>query len=157
MKFIAHRGNINGKDLSRENQPEYIKEAINQGFDVEVDVYLINNQLFLGHDTPQFKVKIDFFLEYSKYLWIHTKNFEAFDFLFHNYPNLHYFYHTSEDFILTSLKFIWVYPNKPLFSSGSVCVMPEKANYKLEELKRCYAICSDNVEYYKKLLENVTN
>ena len=38
MIFISHRGNISSKNTNRENSPEYIDEAIGQGFDVEIDV-----------------------------------------------------------------------------------------------------------------------
>ena len=38
--YIAHRGNVNGKNESRENSPDYIMEAISLGFYVEIDVYI---------------------------------------------------------------------------------------------------------------------
>ena len=58
MKLIAHRGNINGPDPSKENTPEYIEQAIAQGFDVEVDVRYspLHSKLYLGHDEPDYKV-----------------------------------------------------------------------------------------------------
>ena len=37
MIYISHRGNLNGKS-DRENQPDYLEEALAQGFDVEIDV-----------------------------------------------------------------------------------------------------------------------
>jgi glycerophosphoryl diester phosphodiesterase len=54
MILIAHRGNLNGKQPERENSPEYIKEALEKGYHVEVDVWLKEtNNLFLGHDSPK--------------------------------------------------------------------------------------------------------
>jgi hypothetical protein len=38
MYLISHRGNINGIQKSKENDPNYINKAIESGFDVEVDV-----------------------------------------------------------------------------------------------------------------------
>ena len=40
MKLISHRGNINGKIEKFENNPNYIDTAIEQGYDVEIDLRL---------------------------------------------------------------------------------------------------------------------
>ena len=32
MIFISHRGNLNGADADNENHPEYIKNALDEGF-----------------------------------------------------------------------------------------------------------------------------
>jgi glycerophosphoryl diester phosphodiesterase len=79
MKLIAHRGNINGPDPSKENTLEYIEQAIAQGFDVEVDVRYspLDSKLYLGHDGPDHKVDWFWFGKYRDNLWIHCKNIEA--------------------------------------------------------------------------------
>jgi len=61
-------------------------------------------------------------------------------------PNI--FWHTNEDWVLTSKKIIWTFPNKALFPN-SVCVLPEKG-YK-GDIKFCYGICSDEIIKYKNL------
>lgn len=38
MYLISHRGNLNGVESENENNPKYLKIAINKGFNVEVDV-----------------------------------------------------------------------------------------------------------------------
>ena len=53
MKLISHRGNINGRIENYENNPDYIDDTIRLGYDVEVDVWMIEGVLFLGHDEPQ--------------------------------------------------------------------------------------------------------
>lgn len=75
MKFISHRGNINGKNLELENNPAHIKEAIKKGYDVEIDVWFIDT-FYLGHDKPEYKVTKSF-LENTK-LWCHAKKFVSF-------------------------------------------------------------------------------
>lgn len=62
MILISHRGNIDGKKPHLENQPDYIDEAIALGYDVEIDVWLIDGVLFLGHDAPQYEIS-DVWLE----------------------------------------------------------------------------------------------
>ena len=59
MILISHRGNLNGK-TDDENKPKYIEQALNQGFDVEIDVWYIDNQFWLGHDKPQYKISEGF-------------------------------------------------------------------------------------------------
>ena len=38
MRLIAHRGNTNGRNKKRENEIVYILEALNLGYDAEIDV-----------------------------------------------------------------------------------------------------------------------
>ena len=56
MKLIAHRGNIFGPNLDRENNPDYILEALDYGCDVEIDLWVKDNDLFLGHSSPEYPI-----------------------------------------------------------------------------------------------------
>ena len=47
MKLISHRGNINGPNKTEENSPEHILNAINNGYDVEIDVWFIDDKWYL--------------------------------------------------------------------------------------------------------------
>ena len=60
MFFISHRGNLEGPIRSEENKIDYINDAINQNFDVEIDVWFKNNNFYLGHDEPQYKIPLEF-------------------------------------------------------------------------------------------------
>ena len=60
MKLIAHRGNINGRDLSTENTPDQITACIKQGYDVEVDIRYDNGKL-LAHCDKKYE-NIDIFV-----------------------------------------------------------------------------------------------
>ena len=75
MKLISHRGNITGPDAAQENNPDRILSVLRMGFDVEVDVWLIDDQFFLGHDCPQYKIDIPFLLQEG--VWCHSKNISA--------------------------------------------------------------------------------
>jgi len=50
FKFISHRGNLAGPMPEFENRPDYIDNALDLGFDVEVDLWSYDNKFFLGHD-----------------------------------------------------------------------------------------------------------
>ena len=58
MILISHRGNLSGPS-KEENHPEHIIKAAAAGFDVEVDVWVINNDYFLGHDEPRYKTNVE--------------------------------------------------------------------------------------------------
>ena len=56
--LISHRGNLNGKQPHRENHPSYIDEALNLGYDCEIDFWYHEDKFWLGHDTPQYEIEL---------------------------------------------------------------------------------------------------
>ena len=148
MKLIAHRGNILGPNPLKENSPDYIDEAIRLGYDVEIDVRIVEGELYFGHDEPQYNVPMLWIVHRKDSLWIHCKNLEALENFSSSRIDFNCFWHQEDDFTLTTKKYIWTYPDKP-HSSRSVIVMPEN-NTPKENLKdllalNCYGICSDYV------------
>jgi len=143
MLLIAHRGNISGPNPVRENSPDYINEALDLGYDVEVDVWYMHNQLYLGHNPPQYDISIDYLK--NEHLWCHCKNVNALRHLLDN--DIHCFFHKGDDVTLTSRGIIWTFPKKKLVEN-SVCVMPE---YGYDgDLDKCMGICSDHIRDYKE-------
>lgn len=151
MILISHRGNIDGPNKEMENNPEYILNAIAHGYNVEIDLWLVDNKLYLGHDEPQYEINKKF-LHNSK-LWVHCKNIEALDYLSNlgfdfSLDNPDYFFHDTDAAVLTSNGYIWTYPGNVL-GKNSICVLPEWNNLKLEDIN-CLGICSDYIKNYKK-------
>lgn len=148
MILISHRGNVNGKNPERENSPDYILEAMKSGYNVEIDVWYKNNCLYLGHDKPEYKINISF-LNNDK-LWCHCKNPEALAKLINPRPpqEIHCFFHKTDDVTLTSKGYMWGFPKKRILK-GSICVLPEVAQYKKEDIQQCVGICSDYIENYE--------
>lgn len=149
MILISHRGNITGKQPELENDPNYIREALDRNYDVEIDVWHINGIFLLGHDIPQYELPNDLLLNFSKKLWIHCKNIEAIIKFKQEHPlsrKLNYFWHEKDTITLTSKNYIWAYPGKqPIMNS--IAVMPEINN---DNLSICSGICSDYIKNYKK-------
>lgn len=150
MILIAHRGNINGRCPEKENCPEYIDEAIAAGFDVEIDVWCFGGNLYLGHDAPTYCVCIDAILERKERLWCHAKNIDALAVLLKN--DIHVFSHDTDQVVLTSKLYMWVYPGCPLIE-GCIAVMPERAAYSRTELLECAGVCSDFPKEIQELVE----
>lgn len=153
MRLIAHRGNLYGPDYAHENSPEHIEFALSQGFNAEVDVWYRKDkdEWWTGHDSPQYKVTLDWLKNVN--FWLHCKNWEALEQLSFMSPQLHYFWHDTDEYTLTSAGVPWVYPKKSLFKT-SVCVMPEifmdiKDTKKLD----VYGFCSDYIADIKEIIE----
>ena len=142
MFYISHRGNIFGPNKNEENKIDYINYAIKLGFDVEIDVWCIDNRWYLGHDSPQYEITSDY-LKNDKF-WCHAKNIEALNRMLKE--DIHCFWHQEDDVTLTSKGYMWTYPGKPL-TDNSICVKPKK-NDKI--MKKTFGICSDFIVYYKQ-------
>ncbi len=143
MILISHRGNIDGKKPHLENQPEYIDEAIALGYDVEIDLWIVDGRTYLGHDEPQYEVDDDWLGKRADKLWVHCKNVESLNWIRNTI--LHYFWHENDTLTLTSKQYMWVYPGKqPII--GSIAVMPEREN---EDVSKCIGVCSDKIKNYK--------
>lgn len=148
MIFISHRGNINGKITERENTPDYIEEALYSGYDCEIDIWFVNENFMLGHDSPDNIIDISFIQKHKSKLWIHCKNIEALNKL---YKDFNCFFHDKDIYTITSKGHIWGNINSPL-TENTICVMPELySNHDLSNLHNSKGICSDNIESYKQL------
>jgi hypothetical protein len=151
MIYIAHRGLYTGPNADLENHPKQINQAVEQGYDCEVDVwYKANKGWFLGHNGPDYAVGYDFIAQ--KGLWLHAKNLAALYYLTNT--TLNYFWHESDTQVLTSHQYIWTYPDKPL-SKRSIMLMPEWSDPELKSTLTvdCFGICSDWIEKIKSLRE----
>ena len=143
MILISHRGNINRIESSEENKPEYIQAALDAGYDVEIDVWNLAGKWFLGHDYPTYPIGTDFLI--NKKLLCHAKNLPALDFMLK--IDTHCFWHQEDHYTLTNKGYILSYPGYSTPGYNTICMKSEY--HSLSNIKDCYAICSDYVEYYK--------
>ncbi len=138
MKVISHRGNLTGPQPDKENTPEYIHSALNQGIDCEIDLWLIDGKLYTGHDSPENLVTNKFI--YDERLWIHAKNLEALRFLCET--GLHYFWHEEDKFTLTSKNYIWTYTGEKT-CNRSIIVDNSREWINNPNNTNCFGVCTD--------------
>jgi hypothetical protein len=143
MILISHRGNISGKFPSWENEPTYIDLAISKGYHVEVDLWIKDSFPYLGHDEPMYGIVKSWLIERKELLWVHCKNKEAIDFCIEN--DLHFFWHNTDDYTITSKGYVWAYPDKDP-THNCIAVLPERCNTNVSNFS---GICSDHIETYK--------
>tara|TARA_B100001758_G_C18374320_1_gene593324 strand:- start:1168 stop:1629 length:462 start_codon:yes stop_codon:yes gene_type:complete len=142
--FISHRGNLNGEEPEYENTTDYINNALSKGFECEIDVWFVKNEFYLGHDTPEEKIDIEFILNNEKNLWIHCKNLECLE-KFNDIKTPNYFWHENDKYTLTSKNYIWTYPNEETDRNSIIVSLGAdlpKGSY--------IGICSDYIVKVKK-------
>lgn len=155
MILISHRGNINGRFESFENEPTYIDSAISKGYDVEIDIWCKDGMLWLGHDKPDYRIDFRFIKDRITKLWVHCKNIEAVLYLKECGYDVNYFWHQEDDITLTSKGYLWTYPGKKL-TKFSIAVMPEYKSF--DNIEISYGICSDYIDSFRSsLLSPISN
>ena len=144
MLIISHRGNIDGPSVNDENRPDYIDHALEKNFEVEIDIWLINNEIYLGHDEPLYKINKNWLFERRQKTWIHCKNFDSLSYLSASEESkyLNFFFHQKDQYTLTSKNYIWVYPSQP-YDRNSVIVSRFPKEFKNYIKDRPYGVCTD--------------
>jgi hypothetical protein len=150
MRHIAHRGNLRGPNSAKENSPLAIDQALAQGFDVEVDIRLVNKVFWLGHDYGEYAVSWHWLVTRANHLWLHCNNLRALHFFVSEATTFNYFLHEHYQYALTSHGFIWTCLSD-VITSKTVLVMPEQTMTRkaIRELSStcCYGVCSDCLLY----------
>lgn len=146
MILISHRGNT-GKhnSFADENKPGYIVNALQEHFFVEVDLRVFNNELFLGHDEPQFQITKEWLTRHdiASGLLVHCKNVAALQFCM-DY-DLMGFYHKSEEHVpVINSPWIWTHNLSDVVENSIVPLLSHeefltRGNYKVA------GVCSDFV------------
>ena len=152
MIIISHRGNLAGPDKSRENKLFAIRECLDLGYDVEMDVWLRDEKYYLGHDGPDGE-EVPFTLLAHKGVWVHAKTPETFAKLSSFgargiWNMINAFYHTTEGVVLTTRGYLWCHSNTPIPGKSSVIVHPVRPEH-LE----AYAICTDTPQAFSLQVE----
>lgn len=158
MLLISHRGNLSGPNPERENNPDYIQEALDSGLvdGVEIDVwYCIGEGFYLGHDKPQYEIE-ETFLENDKF-WCHAKNTPALEAMIEN-DKIRCFWNNLDVYALTNKGELWLN-----YASWNLCGIKMMDDYLLEFEKRdiesettgLKGICTDYIVQYRELLKDV--
>lgn len=148
MLIIAHRGLIEGPNKEIENKPNTIQKALDYGFDVEVDVWFLNDSWYLGHDGPEYETNIKFLS--NQKMWIHCKNLNALSEITSQHVHINCFWHENDKYTLTSKGYIWAYPGQETQSNKSIKVLPE-LHSSISKVQNCLGICTDYALRYKNI------
>jgi hypothetical protein len=140
MKIISHRGNLSGRNEVLENSPDFIDTAMSQGFDVEIDLWIDNDGIYLGHDAPTYQVSHEWIGQRFESLWIHAKNTLAIEYL--SKTKYNWFWHENDLITITSHGNIWA--NIGVFVENGITV--QLGYSKLPNSN--YGVCTDTPTSY---------
>lgn len=140
MKIISHRGNIYGINTETENNPTQIDKVIDMGYDVEIDLRIKEDKLFLGHDYCQYEIDIEWLNKRKDKLWVHAKDYDSVIFL--KDTDLNWFWHDKDDMTLTSHGYIW--SNIGKYFEGGITVSLEYT----ELPDYILGVCTDELNKY---------
>lgn len=151
--IIAHRGNINGPDITRalENTPKYIQSALaHSKMWAEVDLWLLPTGLWLGHDEPAHNLSekdARALMSRGRIIW-HAKNAEALQWLVKKrWPC---FSHDRDPVVLTSNRWLWRYPsNDCAVTPGTIAVLPERCPLTPTQWETVHGVCTDYALVYQ--------
>lgn len=155
MLIISHRGNLEGIDHYRENSPDYIDEALSQGYDVEIDLRIQDGKYYLGHDYPQYEVSYDWIHARKDNLWIHAKDYESTKHLMNELYFCKWFAHYSDKYCLTSSGHLWLHDFT--VDPTHKCIVPLLSKVDIvdhDDIIAChkaYAVCTDYPNLVKDL------
>jgi|JI10StandDraft_1071094.scaffolds.fasta_scaffold07924_13 hypothetical protein len=141
MIKISHRGNINGRIVDRENSPNYIDHAINNGFDVEIDVRW-KYGLYLGHDFPVHKTSIEWLYKRRNSLWIHVKDIKAMEQLV-NSPFRCFFHEKERHTIISNSKYIWTHDLSECLGISIIPLLSKDETILYPNYLHAAGICTD--------------
>lgn len=129
-----------------ENHPDYIKKALDAGFNVEVDVQSIRNgEALIGHGGPSYTTNLDMICDDR--VWCHAKTLSALEDLLH--IGAHCFWHQDDDYTITSKGVIWTARDE---CGGNIVRVTKKASDVGEVMtdngllfNHLYGVCCDYV------------
>lgn len=153
MIFISHRGNLNGIILDRENSPEYINEAIEKGYLVVVDVWLVGEDHFaLGNDRPKYLTNIEYIKQNN--IICRARSLNTLNALIES--RAHCFFQDYERISLTNGGLIWAAPSQSV-TPRSIVIMPEHeiSNVRTAALLKCAGICSNFIQLVREEREEL--
>lgn len=152
MKLIAHRGNYQGIQSENENDPKYLLEALNKGYDVELDVWGMGENIWFGHDRPKHQPNYEKLMKLvsNPGVWWHSKNYEALVYLLKTWPHLKVFSHSSDAFGIVTGGYIWTeHSIFPVSSNKTVVMIAAPSKWVLQRVwdeNKVYGMCCDDFQ-----------
>jgi glycerophosphoryl diester phosphodiesterase len=141
FKIISHRGKIENSKY-QENTLDALKECLDMGFSIEIDVMKKDEKIYLGHDSPDTEVdisEIDF-----DGVYIHMKSPHII-----NLKNADLFFIENDSYALTKKNKIWTNYNNKEYNQDSIMCSAELVggSFNMDEIsywaKKAHGVCTD--------------
>lgn len=140
MLYISNKGNISGRDPKKENTVEYLLQAVQSGYCVKTDLWVIKGRLVTGNDFPANGIALDRFKKGK--LLIQARNLPALLFLLEN--EYHCFWRESDDIVLTNKNFVLSFNNSLI----PKCIVMNPEKNIISDWGDYLGLCSDFISGY---------
>lgn len=156
MLYISYRGVYDGTNYEDANTPNQIGKAFNAGYSCMVDVWRVDNTLYLGSDQPLIQVT-EKYLQ-GKRFWINARNTDMQTWITAQsstlYPN--YFWFNTPNpppAYVTASNGKLITPGTVPINNNSVIYLPEVSDrsFLTTVHLRCYGVCSTNLSFIKRI------
>jgi hypothetical protein len=156
MLYISYRGIYNGTNYEDANTPTQIRKALNSGYSCMVDVWRVDNKLYLGTDLPLVEVTPAYLQ--GRRFWLNVRNTAMQEWIVTQpsalYPN--YFWFTTPTpppAYVTASNGKLITPGTVPINNNSVIYLPEVSDqsYLSTIQLRCYGVCSTNLSFIKRI------
>lgn len=155
MLYISYRGIYDGQNFQDANTPNQIGKAFNAGFACMVDVWRVDNKLYLGNNQPLTEVTTEFLK--GKKFWINARNTDMQTWIqsqpINYYPNYFWFNDPEENDPVTTSGGQIITPGTVPINNQSIIFLPEiqdRAMFSTVKL-RCYGVCSNYLTFIKRM------
>ena len=156
MLYISYRGIFDGNDYQDSNTPNQIAKAFGMGFSCMVDVWRVDDKLYLGNDQPITEVTARYLQ--GKKFWINARNTDMQTWLASQsstlYPNWFFFTQpTPPPAYVTASNGKLITPGTVPIDNNSVIFLPEIKDTGLfctVKLK-CFGIISNYLTFIRRM------
>jgi len=156
MFYISYQGIFNGSDYEDANTPKQIGKALSAGFSVNIDVWRIDNKLYVGNNQPTIEVT-EKYIQGNRF-WINAKNTDMQTWIATQpprlYPNyFHFEASTPPPPYATASNGKLITPGTVPINLNSVMYLPEINDRSLLTMVkvRAYAICSTYLKTIRRM------
>jgi hypothetical protein len=155
MLYISYQGIYDGKDFEYANTPNQIGKAFNNGYSCMVDVWRIDNKLYVGSEEAPIEVT-EKYLQGNRF-WLNARNTDMLDWVSAQptklYPNYFSFSNDTESNDATASGGQIITPGTVPVSNLSIIFLPEiEDRGLLSTVKlKCYGICSVYLNFIKRM------
>jgi hypothetical protein len=155
MLYISYQGIYDGKDFESANTPNQIGNAFNNGYSCMVDVWRIDNKLYVGSEEAPIEVT-EKYLQGNRF-WLNARNTDMVNWVAAQprklYPNYFSFSNDTESNDATSSGGQIITPGTVPVSNLSIIFLPEiEDRGLLSTVKlKCYGVCSVYLNFIKRM------
>jgi hypothetical protein len=155
MLYISYQGIYDGKDFESANTPNQIGNAFNNGYSCMVDVWRIDNKLYVGSEEAPIEVT-EKYLQGNRF-WLNARNTDMVNWVAAQprklYPNYFSFSNDTESNDATASGGQIITPGTVPVSNLSIIFLPEiEDRGLLSTVKlKCYGVCSVYLNFIKRM------